>query len=460
MKKSSNYIFLLMLSILLGSCEKFLDIKYSNTQTPITKVDECQQLMNDFELMNKNYPSDGMFSGEEFYLNDAEYNSSDISVIDRNLFTWNVLSFGVNWTFPYARVYRANIVLESLAKIEKRDGSSDALKNVRGQALFFRAFAFWQLAQLYTKPYSTTTAGSDPGIPLRLSSDINDKSVRGTVQQTYDRILQDLNEAVSLLDPSFSVPTRPTKAAAYAMLARVYLGMEDYPKALTNASEALTLNNQLMDFNTLDSTSETPFPRYNPEMIFYALSTSEGANMIAPNAYAKIAPVLIALYGPNDLRRNVLFNENTSDNSFYFTGNYEQSTWSDFFIGLAVDEVLLTRAECYARAGNTAAAMTDLNKLLESRWNTNGGTTPYIPLTATNADDALTKIILERRKELVFRGMRWTDLRRLNKDTRFAQTLTRVALGVTYTLPPNDPRYTLLIPQEAINMGKIEQNQR
>jgi hypothetical protein len=100
--------------------------------------------------------------------------------------------------------------------------------------------------------------------------------------------------------------------------------------------------------------------------------------------------------------------------------------------------------------------MADLNALLIKRWKT--GT--FIPFTATNADDALAKILDERRKELVLRGTRWMDLRRLNKDSRFAKTVLRKLYGITYLLPPNDNRYTFYIPQSVIDISGIQQNQR
>ncbi|WP_442587839.1 RagB/SusD family nutrient uptake outer membrane protein [Pedobacter sp. AW31-3R] len=465
MKNIKLYFTSVMLIMILGSCEKYLDVNSNNTQVPITTVEQCQQLLNDDDVLNNNYPGDGLISGEEFYVSDLQLNAGIVSgVIDlnaRNLYTWDASAFGDEWQSSYAKVNRANIILESLEKIEKKGGSdATELNNVRGQALFFRAYSFWQLAQLYTKPYNVATALQDLGIPLHLTADVNEKSVRGSVQQTYDRILLDLNAAIPLLAPDFFVPTRPTKAAAYAMLARVYLGIEDYAKALTNATEALNLNSQLMNFNDLDGNSGNPIPRYNQEMIFSAVSTGAGVALLRPNEYAKINQDLIDLYGTNDLRKEVFFSQNTEDNSYYFTGNYAANTSASFFTGLAVDEVLLTRAECYARTGNVGDAMVDLNKLLVSRWNTNEGTTPYIPISAVDANDALGKVTLERRKELVFRSMRWTDLRRLNKETLFAKTLTRTVSGMNYTLPPNDLRYTLLIKRDAVNYGGIEQNQR
>ena len=56
--------------------------------------------------------------------------------------------------------------------------------------------------------------------------------------------------------------------------------------------------------------------------------------------------------------------------------------------------------------------------------------------------------------------MRWEDLRRLNKEPRFATTLQRVSKGTTYTLAPNDPKYTFPIPDIEITLSGIPQNPR
>ena len=48
----------------------------------------------------------------------------------------------------------------------------------------------------------------------------------------------------------------------------------------------------------------------------------------------------------------------------------------------------------------------------------------------------------ERRKELMGRGgFRWADLKRLNKDPRFAKTITRTYLNETFSIEPNGARY-------------------
>jgi len=72
-------------------------------------------------------------------------------------------------------------------------------------------------------------------------------------------------------------------------------------------------------------------------------------------------------------------------------------------------------------------------------------------------DEALALVLMERRKETLFREVRWADLRRLNQDSG---TLRRIVGDTVYTLLPGDPRYAYPIPAEEINIGGIEQNQR
>jgi hypothetical protein len=116
----------------------------------------------------------------------------------------------------------------------------------------------------------------------------------------------------------------------------------------------------------------------------------------------------------------------------------------------------LIRAECFEREGNKEKALLDLNTLLKQRWQT--GT--FIPFTANSNDDVLTLILGERRKELTCRNMRWFDIRRLNAEGKYTITLTRIENGQTFSLPPNDPRYTFLIPPAVIFISGIAQNSR
>ena len=99
--------------------------------------------------------------------------------------------------------------------------------------------------------------------------------------------------------------------------------------------------------------------------------------------------------------------------------------------------------------------MLKLNELLVKRWK--AGT--FIPFSASTKEEALQIIKEERRKELLFRGLRLADIKRYNRDGD-AITLTRTIGGEAYSLPPNDLRYAIAIPEDIIKQTGMPQNPR
>lgn len=449
-----------MIVLLTPSCQKYVDIPTNSTTGRLETAKDCQLLLDNDAVMNEGYPNDGELSADDLYLKDEGFQASTLDQSDRDLYVWSKnairASSDPQWLKPYYTVYYANLVLEQVDKLESKGGADQiTLNTLRGSALFFRAFAFWQLAQIYAPPYSTTSSNQDLGLPLKLNSDISQKPTRSSVSDTYLQILKDLNESSNLLPETSLVPTRPNKAAAYAMLARVYLSKEDYSEAFIFSNLSLKLNNKLLSYSSLQMNDESAFfNAFNNEVIFHAV-TNGNSVAINPFDIGRIDPELCNLYQDNDLRKTVIIAP-VGDGSFRFIGNYAGGTASSkLFVGLATDELYLIRAECNARANRVVEAMEDLNILLKNRF-----TEPYTDLTAADSDKALTYILMERRKELLMRGLRWTDLRRLNRDTHYAKTLKRIVMGDSYILPPNDIRYTLLIPNEVIVNGIIPQNVR
>jgi tetratricopeptide (TPR) repeat protein len=307
---------------------------------------------------------------------------------------------------------------------------------------------------LFTKPYSLTFP-AEPGIPLRLNADINGATTRSTLQETYKQIISDLQNALTYLPTLPLYKTRPSKPAAYALLSKVYLVMQDYNKALQYSDSCLKLYDSLLDYNTLKSTANYPIPGLNKEVIFQATIVDDLASLsnwfVDSNLYKS--------YDINDLRKVMFYKTNVSNQASFvgtYTGGTAGSAGSNkTFCGIDTDEVYFTRAECYARAGNVNAAMSDLNSLLNQRWKT--GT--FVAKTAANPADALALILQERRKETPFRGLRWLDLRRLNQEGANI-TLTRNLNNQLYTLPPNDLRYVLPIPPDVIAISGMTQNER
>ena len=52
-----------------------------------------------------------------------------------------------------------------------------------------------------------------------------------TKKETYDQIISDLETSIALLPNEVPLKTRPSKAAAEALLSRTYLHMAEYGKA-------------------------------------------------------------------------------------------------------------------------------------------------------------------------------------------------------------------------------------
>jgi len=461
MKRYTRNLFFgsLLCSIALISCDDaFLDEKPDKALLVPTTLADFQALLDNDTDQALNYsPGLNVVAADNFYRTTP--NVLSLRTIERNTHMWASNLFeGASvddWNKPYRAVFYANIVLDGLDKLPENSGSSQTRAAIRGSALFFRARAFYDLAQQFAAQYNKLTASSKPGIPIRLTSDVNKLVPRGTLQQTYDQIITDLTEAENLLPIQVVGKTRPSNAAAQGMLARIYLQMSDYTNAELFANKFLSMNNKLIDFNTLNPSAARPLPsglqKGNDEVVFY--SRLLAMNFTGASSATIVDSSLYASYKTNDLRRTCFF-INRGNGVVNFKGSYTGS--SSLFNGVAVDEVYLIRSECRARNNDVQGALEDLNALLITRWKK--GT--FVPLTASSQKEVLKLILDERRKELIARGLRWGDLRRLNNDPEYVVTLSRIVDGKTYILSPNDPKYVFPIPDNEILLSGIEQNDR
>lgn len=425
------------------SCNRFLDEKSDSLLAVPETLADNQAILDRYLIMSLN-PVSAEISADDIYVSESNYNTMPVEA-DKRLHTWQPdYVNGSDWKNVYNRINIFNNVLFNIEryKIPMSD-------NVKGQALVWRAGAYLEAAQIWCLAYDPATADQNLGLPLRLNPDMNIPSVRSTLRQTYSQILTDLHAALPLLPQQQIAASRPSKVTALGFLSRAYLFMGDYENALKYGLQALDINKQLMNFNTLNASASYPVPDLNVEVL---LPTSMSYSAFLTVATAKIPGTLYESYHENDLRKSIFFKKNNEGEAL-FRGNYSAS--SSRMNCLATDEIYLTVAESYAHLNKPSEAMIWLNALLITRWKT--GT--YIPLSINNSSEALIKIRNERRKELLFRGLRWADLKRYNKAGA-AITLTRTFNGKTYTLPPNDLRYAIAIPEEVIEMTGMPQNPR
>ena len=451
---------------MLTGCNDYLDIKPKGEKIPKT-VTDYETLLN-YESVQKVSDTYPTYLTDDVYLPDVAQgtatpglNSVDQSILNLYLFKKDVFGEAQDdgfWFASYNRIYYYNTVIDNIMDAE---GPSEQQKHsIRAEALISRALEYLYLVNGYAKHYDVRTAETDPGVPLILDEDISKKDlVRASVKDVYAQIQSDLQAALPNLpaQPKGNA-FRASKAAGYGILAKMYLYMGNYTEALKAANEVLEINNSLLDLKKYavvkvqSSIGRTNVPQDidNPENIYIKF---------APYVYGLSSKVfgsdeLISLFSEDDMRLQVYFTKNFRNIP---TDKYVWAPYLRANLAVSSPEIYLIAAECEAREGSVERAMSLINKLRDNRIKNN------IPLVAIDRSDALQKVLEERRRELAMSGMvRYIDLKRLNKESQFAKTVTHVTGEGTFSLEPNSPLYVLPIPAKVMRFNKnsMQQNER
>jgi len=452
MNRYKTIILSIAAGALLQGCSKYTDVKTAGTLTP-GQYTNFRYLMNNTDVLERAIDMPDMTA------DDIEYKDISLQQSLSNeylrAYTWDEQYYDVttpdpDWQQLYQSNYYCNLVIQD---VMNSNGGTAALKSeVMAEARVHRAYNYLTLVNMYAKQYNEATKATDPGVPLLLQPDVSATAVRTTVAAVYDNIFSDLQAAIANLPEENTYNIYPSKAAAYALLARAYLQTGNYTNAGIYADSALAIQHTLLDLPTLGS---YPMRISNPEII---LSKTARSNHTY-SARQVLSSTLLALYDTTDYRYSNFTADYVLNGQTYRVNAKEQVTGSNRNIGPSVPEMLLIKAEAAARAGQTAAAMDAVNTLRAKRFSA----ADYTPLTANNADNALVLVLQERRRELCFSCIRWFDQKRLFTEARFAKDITRTNLvtGTSYTLKPGSNRYIFPIPQYNIQLNPaLEQNPR
>ncbi|MBO9732850.1 MAG: RagB/SusD family nutrient uptake outer membrane protein [Chitinophaga sp.] len=461
MKKLAIYS-ITMLVLFSSGCKKFLDVTPKGKFLPKT-VAEYELFMNDPLI------ADACYGYEEMMTDDVAYTDEGMGLLgdgrSSRSYLWAKDLFRATeddgeWNGLYRNIYNCNLVLQEIGTA--KDGTPESVSRITAEAKIHRAFCYFHLANLFGNDYQAATANTDLAVPLLLKPDLEAKTQRATVQEVLNQVVKDLSEALaeSGLPDMGRNYVHPGKAGAYALQARVYLFMGNYEQALKASSAALALKNTLLDYNTISFINPAkpysglkglPTVDANPENILSRTTSLSGII-----TRFMISPDLLGILGEKDLRyvysfTRILRSASSPVNPYpdYF-GNY-----INYSIG--VPEMMLIKAECLARNNSKDEAIDLLNTLRQKRFKP----AEYTALTAATADEALVQVLQERRRELMYHGVRWFDLKRLNRDSRFKKDLTRSYKGTTYTLAANSSCYLLQIAPKIITINPaIIQNPR
>lgn len=441
--------FAISLAASFTSCQDYLNVQPKEFFIPKTMQDYEELSSNPSYKSNSNAYLERLSDG--IFIADANVKAGINSVTSKT-YIWapeyylDTETDGA-WNGHYNNIYNANVILNDLKNIV--DGTEQRKNILKGNALCNRAYAYLDLVLLYAPYYNSATAAADLAVPLVTVPDLEAKSKRATVKEIYDLILSDLTEALPLLPEKAQNAYRNSKATAYAILARLYLNMGEYEKAAVNASEALKYNTTLFDYNTLRfkdpakpalGWAEVPVQYEHPEILSY-FATSFGS--ILTNSY--ISPDLLQVVDPKDLR--LKFGWSPSDRQGVPVKEpYPIYINAEINYNIAVPEMMLIIAEADARANRVSQALTHLNTLRKKRF----APVDYKDLTAADKDEVLKLVINERRIELFGKGLRWYDMKRLDKDPMFAKTYTRANTYQEFKLEKGSPNFVSQIPAKVI----------
>jgi len=312
------------------------------------------------------------------------------------------------WSSAYKQLYNTNALLEGIQ--DNVDLTEVAKNRIEGESKFLRAFIYYYLVHLYDE------------VPLVLTTDynINQSLARTPIDEIYNQIQKDLEEALIYLPEDYvhseGEPIRPTKYAAYTLLARLALWKEDYPNAINYASEVIDSDKySLIDlddvFKATSAESIWQLAPGNPniganEGYHYILENNPNSNSFSSLA---LTEDFLSIWEADDARYDNWINVYTEGtDNYYYPFKYKIKSGGDseeYSMVIRFAELYLIRAEAYAKSGNVQVALNDLNKI-RNRAGLQDWTTADVP-------DIEQAVLDERRRELFSEwGHRWLDLKR------------------------------------------------
>ncbi|MDG2432023.1 RagB/SusD family nutrient uptake outer membrane protein, partial [Flavobacterium sp.] len=308
----------------------------------------------------------------------------------------------------YNQIYAANAIIEGVSASTALVASDK--NQFTGEALFVRSLLHFYLVNLYgAVPYITTT-----------NYENNKLATRMPVTQVYDKIIEDLEIAFTLLPEEYILTdrTRPNKSAVKALLARSYLYNGLWAEAANAAS--YTLNNTSVyawetDLNKIFlKESTTTIWQFSPR--FEGQNTQEGETFVffsGPPSLVALSAALINDFELGDQRKEHWAKSVTNGTETWYHANKykEKSSTSsslEYSILFRLAEQHLIRAEARAQQGDLIGAKEDLNKIRT--------TAGLAETTAISQQDILNAILQENRVEFFTElGHRFFDLKRANK---------------------------------------------
>jgi len=446
-KKTSVLLIALVALLLPNACQKdLLDPAPKNNlsdATAFSTPDRFVSLLNGLYDAMKNgafygsrYIVYGDIRAEEF-INETSNNVTGFSVWNHTVAESNINDVNNLWNSVYFTINSCNIFIEGADANRAIVGDDAKVTAYIAEARFIRAVCYHSLLMLYCRPYADGN-GSQLGVPMRLRAETgpgNNNLARSTVAQVYDQILQDLDFAEqNLLSAQANTllnTTRAHKNSAIAFKTRVYLNMQRYGDAITEANKIVPTSAPFKAAtgvaHELQANVKNVFstPYTTTESIFSMPFTSNDlpGTQNGLGSYYNPGPRGIGDYSMNksgiigdsvnftvaDARRQFVF-FNTPNSKWYLNKFPAGAEHLDYAPVIRYAEVLLNLAEAEARSNGLSQRAVDLLNAVHGR---SDAAKVYDLAGFATTDALISQILTERRIELLGEGFRNQDCQRL-----------------------------------------------
>jgi len=452
MKKILKYFGLLLISFAMTECDLNVIPQDALTGEQITTTsDGLSSLVNGLYAIFKELDGNNCYIRQYYQMSDfasddivCAYKTEDDLINsfrykDRSAEKSNINSF---WEMSYKIIYGANVAI-SMADLKGDDPLSDQLK---GESYFLRAFATHNLVRFFAKPYSETNK-SEPGVIIRESKSDNMPKARATLEATYNFIIGSLKTAESVMSEDMPAERNNENHrfasiySVWAMLSRVYLYKGELDSCIIYSDKLInsgvysleTAENFPGFFASAKTGSESiwliPFNLIDDQLNASVASMIFNGNNCWAEEGASSSILEDMGYGTDmvdiDQRWKYIVTDagviKNGVNMFYiskFSGQEGSPTLSSPVM-FRLAEIYLNRAEAYAKKADVAAAVEDLNTLLQNRLIVPEGENidDYLyDAGSITGGEILDVVLKERRIELAFEGHRIFDLLRNGKD--------------------------------------------
>lgn len=479
MTKNNIYVYTLIIITSIGmlatSCKKsFLEIVPKGTLIA-SKTEDYARLLGNLDFMNINIApavllGDEISAVEPFFTNEG--------VTDRRLFNWDAVVYEPEQDAPDLNslmncIYSYNKIINEVP--ESTDGTEQQKKEVIAEARAGRAWCYFHLINFYGKPYNKATSATDPGFPkLTIADATQTNFTRASVEDIHQLIVSDLESAIVDLPVKAFRRPRISRATGKAILAKVYMTMQEFNKALPLLNGAFTdlpLTDQvttLYNYNVTFATGGIFLPINSVNGPAYPTTGSNTEVMLSrqfTSFYTYVlntmvlSPETVQLFDPADLRLKFYVNTARPSGSLP-TGTLRKRQSGLIQTGFVLPDLYLLRAECRARAEDFTGAIEDLETLRKNRLPAGKFSVPGE--VSTDKKKLVNFIIEERIREFAVTGYRWIDMRRLSADPLFAgiqfkhKIIKEDNSFTEFTLPA--ARFALRFPQKVMEQNPAMQN--